>query len=165
MKKTFKVMLVVMAAMILLASCGGAKGAKEKDFSKAGMTITLTEDFTEKEVVSQTVTYASMDEVVMALKEEFTLFEQINMDPQTTTLEQYFDLIKTNNKAQWELKEEDGLKCFTYDNTGNGKDYSYLGVILKGNDAFWLFQFSCEKANFDSKKADFMKYAKSIKFD
>lgn len=60
MKKYIKAM-VVLLAVSLLCGCsfvGRLGTAKEKVFSKAGMSITLTEDFKEQDIVSQTAVYA-----------------------------------------------------------------------------------------------------------
>ena len=166
MKKATKIILLAMVVVLLFASCGEKKEEpKLKEFSKAGLTISLPEEFGEKEVVTQTATYVSLDSVVMILKEEFSMFEKMGMDPKELTLDEYFELIKTNNGSDWELKEDEGLKYFDYSTQVNGKDMSYMGTILKGTDAFWLVQFSCESGNFADKKADFLKWAKSIKVE
>jgi hypothetical protein len=163
--KRFRSLLCLTAALSLLvvlcAGCGEA-AAKEKTFSKAGLSITLTEDYSEQEVASMTATYTSLDSVVMTLKEEYSLFEKAGLDPSTFTLKDYAQLVCDNNKLQADIQEKDGLTCFSYTNTANGKDNAYLAVVYQGTDAFWLVQFSCVADNYSKLESTFMNYAKTV---
>lgn len=146
--------------------CGAAAGAKPKDFSKAGMTITLTDDFQEKEIVSQTATYYTDEYMVVALKEEFSLFQQAGLQTDIT-LEDYAGLIRQNNgilSTSSAVSEEDGVTYFKYEKEVNGKNISYMATVFKGSDAYWLIQFACETQYFEQSSAQFLKWAKTAKF-
>ena len=60
-----------MLALLLCCLCVGlsACGAKAKTFSKEGLTITLTTESQEKEIVSQTLYLQSSDVIFVALKD------------------------------------------------------------------------------------------------
>ena len=161
MKKRFTALVCVAAmAVCMLASCG----ASSKDFSAAGMTITLTNAFTEKELASATSYYESTTSIVLTLKEEFSLFEQNGISTDIS-LKEYAELIAYNNGFDVEIIENDGLTYFTYENTANGKDFTYLATVHKCSDAFWLIQFACESKNYEKLSKDFMTWAKSVKFE
>ena len=64
MKKYFKSTVAVSVLLIACLLCGcsffsGLGAAQEKEFTKAGMSITLTDDFVEQDIVSQTAVYSS----------------------------------------------------------------------------------------------------------
>ena len=101
---------------------------EEKEFSKEGATITLTDEFTEKDLVSQTAYYESMDSIVVMLKEEFTLFEEAGYEDMT--LSEYADLVIQANSLSAERKEEEGLTCFTYEKEQNGKNFEYYATVF-----------------------------------
>lgn len=131
--------------------------AKKKNFSKAGLTITLTNKFHEKEMVSYTAVYNSESIAVFALKEEKSLLEGGEL-----TLEEYADLVISNNQLDATVKETEGLTSFTFEKHVNGKDCTYFAAVYKGNDAYWLLQFSCESTKYEGLKSTVIKYAKSV---
>lgn len=136
--------------------------ARTQDFSKAGLTITLTQDFHEKDVVSQTATYASSKYVVMTLKEEFTALEKSNISTDITLKEYAQDLI-TNNSVDATVEGNESRPYFIYSKQINGKDYTYLATVYKGSDAFWVVTYACESKNFTSSQDQFMKWADTVK--
>ena len=77
MKKKFLIFTAAtVAALLCLIGVAGCK-AKDKTFEKAGMQITLTTAFSEKEYIGQTACYQSSKVIVTAIKEEFTYFESV----------------------------------------------------------------------------------------
>lgn len=147
----------------LLASCGNA-GAAAQEFSKAGMSITLTKAFTEKEMASLTAYYESQKVIVTCLKEEFTQFEALGVSSDDISLDDYAELVIANNQMDMDAVKEDDLTYFKYDKTVSGKDFSYMACVFKSTDAFWLIQFACETKNFDSMQDQMKNWAKTVKF-
>ena len=167
MKKYFKFAAVISVLLTVCLFCGcsffsGLGAAQEKEFSKAGMSITLTDDFTEQDIVSQTAVYASAKHIVMALKEEYALFEELG---DSLSLQEYAQLVCQNNDLTADIEEKDGLVCFEYENEANGRDFAYFAVVQKGTDAYWLFQFSCDSSNYEDSKEQFIDWAKTIRFE
>lgn len=173
MKNRFKsaatIVLIVALCATVFASCGSlarilTSGAKPKDFSAAGMTITLTEEFSESNVVSQTAVYQSQKVIVTVLKEEKSLFAQAGVSSDMS-LRDYAQMVITANALDEEVYETDGLVCFDYDKEANGKELNYFASVYKGADAYWLVQFCAEEDDYDDMLDEFKKWAKSVKFE
>ena len=170
MHKFIKQTLTVFCICMITVCCAcSAKPLKtsggdddDKEFSKSGMTITLTDGFVEKDLVSQTAYYESTKAIVTALKEEFSLFEQAGYEDMT--LEEYGNLVLTTNSFDTEMQHKNGLSYFTYEKSVSGKDFKYFATVFEGSDAFWLIQFASEQKNFDTFQPKFEKWANSVKF-
>ena len=150
---------VVLVCTLMLSGCS-LFNPDEKSFSKAGMTVTLTEAFVETDVVNYTATYVSTKVMVYALKEEFSLF-----DSETDTLDKYIDLIKQINNFDNQVETDEDLKYIIVETEANGDKYTYIVAFYEADDAFWMIQFGTKSVNFDKYKDDMLKYAKSVKLD
>ncbi len=157
--KLTAVCVVIVLTMCTLASCGSE--AKEKTFENAGLSITLTDAFYEKELVSQTCYYESSSSAFVALKEDFSLFEDAGISTDMT-LEEYAQLAIENNQLSSEVVKEGDLVTFSYERSSSGKDFTYFAVVKKGSDAFWLCQFFCEKKDAEKFKPQFIQWANTI---
>lgn len=136
--------------------------AKTQEFTKAGMSITLTQDFHEQEVVSQTATYASSKYIVICLKEEFLALEQGNV-PSDISLTEYAEAIIMNNSIEAEVAGSENRPEFVYSRQINGKEFSYLVTVFRGSDAYWTVSFACESKNFESSQKQFSAWADTVK--
>ena len=165
MKKTLLLFttLLLLIGTLLFTGCDSVIPTKEYT-SDAGITLTLPSDFVEKDVVNYTYTLANLEVTMMALKEEFTLYQNAGISPDTVSLKDYASLVITANKLpeDTEISESDGLTSFTYENDANGKTYFYYATVFKGSDAFWLVQFGCDSKNQDEYKTTFVDYAKTV---
>lgn len=164
-KRIFRCALAVALLFAFAVSMGGCalSAPQEKEFSKDGMTITLTNQFAEKEYITQTVMYESRDSIVTALKESFSALEEAGLGSDITP-EEYAELVIANNMLEnCEIQEKEGLTCFQYDRTVDGKAFSYLATIHKAPDAFWLIQFGCLETDFPEKESQFIEWAKTVK--
>lgn len=152
--------LAVAAVAVLSLLCGCFSSAKT--FEKSGMQITLTSNFVEKEIVSQTAYYESPNAIVTALKEEFSLVPGFS----SYSLSKYTDLVLSNNKLTATKQSREGKEYlyFTYEKTVSGKDFYYLATTHKTTDAFWLIQFACTVDKKEEKTETFLKWADSITF-
>ena len=160
MKKLIAVITLVCLVMTFAAGCDKIEEIlepAEKSFTKSGMSITLTEEFNEKEHVSYTAVYESTEVAVYTLKEEKSLFGGVNY-----TLEQYTDLVIQANGLDIDAKEKDGLTYFEYEKEVNGKNFHYVAFTFEAEDAYWLVQFACTQDQTSEHEADIFKYAKSV---
>ena len=164
MKKSRIVAIVMLIVMVSAGFTSCKSAPKEKTFSKAGVEITLTEDFVEKDIVSQTAYFESMKSIVMVLKEEFTLFESVGLSTDMS-MEEYAEIIFTGNNIESVVEEKDSLSTFTYENSVSGKDFTYFATLFRSDDAYWMIQFACETKDFESMSDQFMKWAKTVKFE
>jgi len=134
---------------------------KEETFTKAGLTITLTDKFGEKDMAAYTAYYESRQAVVFTLKEEFSLFEQAGISSEMS-LDEYVKVVSDANNKSYIAKEKDGLTYFEFNQTINGKDFSYFAVVYRGDDAYWLVQFACENKNYSEFSEKFVEWAKTV---
>ena len=135
-----------------------------KNFSSNGMTIALTDEFTEVDVVNFTAAYESENVFVFALKEAFTLFDGFG----DNTIEQYTDLvIESNSLDSVQTKTDDGLTLFEYTYTlpETNDVYKYFAYTYKANDAFWLIHFAVLNESADEYAQQFTEWANSVEFD
>lgn len=152
-----------MMLCVVLVGCAGLE-PKQKDYSSHGFNIKMDEGMTEKDLANATATFVGTKTVVTALKEEFELLSAINLD-ENSSVEEYAKAVITNNKANYELKEKDGIHYFEYEKTNNGKNYYYMAVMYKSDDAFWLVNFACETSNKSTYQDTFLEWAKTVTFD
>lgn len=135
-----------------------------KNFSSNGMTIALTDEFTEVDVVNFTAAYESENVFVFALKEAFTLFDGFG----DNSIEQYTDLvIESNSLDSVQTKTDDGLTLFEYTYTlpDTNDVYKYFAYTYKANDAFWLIQFAVLNESADEYAQQITEWANSVEFD
>ena len=168
MKRTlFSVML---AAMLLLCGCSTAEeepvAPAAVDFGRAGMTVTLTDEFFEKEHMGYTVCYSSADLAVFVLKEEYTLFENTDFSS-ATSLEEYAGLVWSANQfaGNVPLVSDGDLKYFEYDYAANGNNYTYRTYVFKDAEGFWLVQFASLTDRYEALKDTMHGYAATVTFE
>ncbi|MBQ8374293.1 MAG: hypothetical protein IJX98_01815 [Clostridia bacterium] len=138
----------------------------EKTFQKSGLSIILTNDFKEKEVLDYTAYYSSPKMMVLTLKVEMDGFDVNKWNPYESTCYDYAEKISKEYRNLYpsttEVTVNEELIYFTFDFEQSGKTYKYLLAIYKANDAYWQVSFGCEKRNYDTLKKDMICYAKSV---
>ena len=158
-----KIVSLLLAALLVfsLASC---MGESPKEFTKDGMKITLTNQFTEATAEGYTVCYASDDVAVFVLKEPFTLQEGLA----DFSIDDYAALVYAANasKSPSEITKDGDLTVMEYSflNEAENQTYSYYAAMFKSADAFWLVQFSCKQENYTTQKPLFVDWAKTVSF-
>ena len=161
-------LIPLLLAVLMLCGCVGSPAPAEPvaaEFSKAGMTVTLTDAFAEKEYVSYTACYESADISVMALKEEYSLFDNTDFSS-ASSLEEYAGLVWNANQftGNVPLVTDGGLQYFEFDRSSNGNEYTYRAYVFKAADGFWLVQF-VSRADRYAELADTMHaYAGTVTF-
>lgn len=159
MRKILSSLAFIVLLCTLLVTFVGCFAPEDKVFSKAGMSITLTDDFTEQELVTQTAYYVSQKVVVTVLKEDGTTIPDY-------TVEDYAELVcVVNGLTEAEVIAKDGYAEFTYEKELSGKDYYYYARCFKNGTDFWMFQFACETKNAEDYTTSFDKWASSITFE
>jgi len=158
----------IVFALMLLVGCAEETAPAEpvaQDFSKAGMTLTLTDAFAEKEYVTYTACYESADISVMALKEEYDLFDNTDFSS-ATSLEEYAGLVWSANQFEGNvpLVTDGDLRYFEFDRTANGNDYTYRAYVYKAADGFWLVQFVSRADRYEELQDTMHGYAAGVVF-
>lgn len=161
MKKLIIIALALTLSIGLISGC--ASEPEDKVFSRAGLTITLTDRFTDvtgTEGTEQfTVSYGSeADRVgILALKEEFSIFEAAGISTDIS-LSEYAQMVIDGNGQNCRVEQNDGLTYFTYDNNG----FTYYSVVYRGSDAFWLIQFFASVEDYGNMTSNIRRWAQTV---
>ncbi|MBE6949604.1 MAG: hypothetical protein E7456_07155 [Ruminococcaceae bacterium] len=170
-KNKRKGLVILLAALViggaagyLLGSLFASSGSTDaKTFSSNGMTITLTEEFTETSMEGFTVCYDSANAAVIALKEDFTLMDGFG----DLTIEEYGSLVMQGSGLEASDLDTDGdLRYFayTYEDPSAGDNYLYVIYVYKTSDAFWLVEFVTPEVMADEYVPLIMEWAESVEF-
>ena len=103
------------------------------------------------------------DVYVWAIKDDF-----INLDGSSTwDTEDYAKRIYEVNDLKFPtpVTLTDGLYNIEYTvfNEMKNMTFTYLTVMYKGSDAFWMVQFACEDTKYEEYKPHFFEWAKTVK--
>ncbi len=168
----FKKLLAALLATLMLLSFAGCLGSgskkvyemASKDFSDAGLTLTLTEGFFESEYDGYTTCYDSADAACFIIKESFTDFSGLEL----FSLDEYAQAAYEANKSRnpGPISEVEGLTAFEYTffNESEKQTYNYFTTVFKGPDAFWLVQFAAKDLDYNTLRPYFIEWASSAKF-
>ena len=164
MKKFLKITLCFVICAIALSVVGCSlldvvNEPQDKDFSKAGMTITLTDEFTEQELVTHTAYYVSQKAIVVILKENDSRLNQYDVEEYAELVCQAYDFDSNTIKVKNDYAE------LTYEKELNGKEYYYYYRCYKNGNDFWSIQFACETKNTEEFQPIFEKWANTTRFD
>lgn len=165
-KKYMSLAMVFMfcsAAMITFAACGTP--AEPKTFESGnGLSITLTTEFTQNTNSQFALEASSNTAFFAATKDEFSIFPQLDLDPDMMTLDDYAQLCITANGLQSTVNHntELGITYFVYDKTIQNNHFFYYATVQKGTDAFWLNQFGCFYSARNNMTSKFETWASSI---
>lgn len=150
--------------VVTVTGCGmfsDPKTADAKDFTLEGLTITLTDAFSDLEVEGATGGYQSRDCALFLIKEPFDSLK----NGEELTLEEYVERVKTKNGLDVEIKTEENLTYFERTASVDGDEFVYYSVMYRAPDAFWLLQFTCETKDYEEYRPYFVNWAKSVTFD
>ena len=129
-----------------------------KTFEKAGLTITLTDEFVDQASQLGFDAYYVTDFCgVVVLKEEFSMKEGMAEE----SLEEYVNnVIKNNGHTDITAQYKDGLWFYEHSSSGGNfvRSYSY-----KGSDAFYIVQFICRASDAETLGDTFYLWAQSVK--
>ncbi len=171
-KRGSKIGIFVLIAAIILSALASytltnilldKNNSKSKNFSKGGMTITLTNEFEETNIENFTASYISDDVIILALKEEFVLAEGLD----ALSLNDYAEtIIEFNAIDSSKIKKDDDLTYFEYvfKNTETNQTFKYYSYVFKTHDAFWLIQFATFEDTHQKYEVQIKEWAKSIEF-
>lgn len=156
---------LLLAAVLLTLSFASCGLAGEKTFEADGMSITVKGMFTEQNELNedQNLVLISPDAGVLAVKETFTDIAAANLDPEMSAKE-YAAVVMKGNGQTGEPTEADGLTYFTYTNTSDDTEFTYMAFAYRASDAFWLVQAYCPTEDFEKQQPDFITWAKSVTF-
>ncbi len=158
--KKIAILMAVLMLTLSLASCG-LMGPKT--FTVDDLSITVKGFFTEQNGLNEAydLILISPDAGVMILKETFTELTSAALDT-NMSVKDYAKIVMTSNVLEGTPTEEDGLTYFTFTETVDGTEFTYMGFCYRGTDAYWLVQIYCPSADYEAKKPEMMEWAKSV---
>ncbi|MBQ8288010.1 MAG: hypothetical protein IJX76_04465 [Clostridia bacterium] len=170
MKKIITLTLALLMLVGCFTGCSvieGLFGPSSKTFSTEGFSITMTDEFYEKEHISYTYCLESPDALLAVVKEKFDAYADFGISLEDMTITEYADLVIEANMItdNTPVTEEDGLTYFTYESEEDGKNFYYVCYLIKGSDAFWIVNLACLADAKDDYTPKFEEWAKSIKVD
>lgn len=134
-----------------------------KTFTEAGLSITLTDQFSVAQDEEFTACFESDEVAVYVLREGFELMEGL----EDYTLDQYAELVlASNGMALSELLTEGDIPYFTFDYTDDesGDTVFYHAYMYKGPDGFWLIQFAAMLEQQEKYAPQFGQWAQTVSF-
>ena len=161
--KKIAILLAALMLTLSLASCG-LMGPKT--FTVDDLSITVEGFFTEQNGLNEAydLILISPEAGVMVLKETFTEIAEADLDS-NMSVKEYAKIVMNGNSLEGTPVEEDGMTYFTYTAEADGTEFTYMGFCFRGTDAYWLVQIYCPTEDYETKKPEMMKWAKSVSFD
>ena len=162
MKKTVKLLsFIIIIGSILVSSVGCSflnREPKDKTFTLNGFSITLTDEFVEQDIITQSAMYVSEDVLVTTLREYDSSIKNY-------TVRKYAELVCTVNKLKSTVRVVGDYAEFEYEKDSGGKDIHFYARCYKGAKFFWLVQFGCEVDEVDEHMPNIKKWADTISVD
>ncbi|AUD63806.1 hypothetical protein BK010_09465 [Tenericutes bacterium MO-XQ] len=162
--KKLSILLVVFLFAVALTACS----AKEKEFSGAGITVTLDESFVEKEVVQAPLYLESFDYIFTGLRESSSELIGYGIG----NLEDYIDAVLSNNNHESStvetMTDDDNNVLYYYayyTATVEDMEFAYMLVTMQGESHYYTMNFGCLESNLDDSKDQFFTWAESITVD
>jgi hypothetical protein len=154
--------LLGVCVSMLCIMCGCS--ANPKNFSMSGMTITLTDAFSEGKAEAFDV-YLKSDDVIFAATEE-TSDELQRAGYEINSLADYADeILSLKGASKNDLQVRNDYRYFVTTDTVSGASYTYVRCIFKASDAYWVCEFACKTKNYDKLDDKILGWADTIKFD
>ena len=163
------VLIALFAAWVVISSL-----PKDKDFSLAGMTITLSDDFYVYEREEDWYLNLGTKDVFLEIC-RYSADDLLYFGAYEISLETFVDVIKDeaiSDPAVYDIHDpvytgDTALIEYKYHYTEDGYDEkSYCFVyLLKSGDEYWLFAFSCDISDAESCRKNAAKWFGSVKFE
>lgn len=165
------ILTVTLLTLTSLVSCTvlGSILKSEKEFTFQEMILTLDSSFTERNVENyeDRTTFFSLSAVsVIIIKESFEEMEAEGVDnPGQFSVKDYQGAFIESNDYAATTADIDGLSAFTYESSDEDGEYKFLVCIYKSETAFWSVQFLSMAEDYDKNEAQFIEWAKAIRFE
>jgi hypothetical protein len=166
MKQKIKNLFVTAFTIILLLSINACSlGEKRKTFTNGGITITLNEDFQQKEVEGSAIYLES--KIIIVVGQKTLPNEIISINETVRTFTRF--VIEANNIPESTIINEkldpnlEVIYCYlTYQKQVGETLLSYCLTTFKSLSAFYIIQFTCDTNIYQKQFPKFLKWANTI---
>ena len=155
--------LVVAFSIFFISGCSLGKQTKAKTFRTGEMSVVLTDEFVETSLAGTRLTLRSNDTIFVVSSESRENFEDACLDFDSTSKEDYVEMVKQNNNFTSVIYYEEDLYSFGYWKNVSGQRFYYKSYVFKTVDDFWLCQFGCLDSDISAKNK-FLPWARTITF-
>jgi len=158
---------------ILTAGCGNsdnnssagvaAPTSTPKMITHEELNITLPADYIQQDNEKYTFYYSNANSICLGNKEPIDDLEASGIT--AGTIDDYVNIIKEKSEIDTPTETVEGneeARVFTWNNTFNDNEYTYLGYVCKTTDAYWLIQFACLAKDYNELKPQFMNYLSTV---
>lgn len=153
--------LFAMVMFMGLAACT----PPAKEFSGSGMTVTLNNQFVEKEVLQAQLYLESTQHIFMGSGEN----KSDAIAAGISDLKVYTERVIKNNKKDSTVEEfsEGDVRYFFayYTSTVGSESFGYMLVCMEGATKYYSMNFGCREKNLEDNKAQYQTWAKTIKVE
>lgn len=166
--KLIKTLLSIVCVIIGIAfgyllTSGKLFPPKDKVFESHGITVTLNDDFYEKEYLGFQVAYLSDKSFFAANREEKSLFYGTGIN----NLKNYINAVLELNNKKSVIKEgvtSNGQQYFyaKYTSEVDGDSFSYYLVTFEGENHYYTINFGCRTKDFSKFEYQYEDWAKTI---
>jgi len=162
MKKITALILCIFT-LFSLCSCVNILDAEKETHEYEKFSIEIPDVFKEVEVEGYAAYFVRDNVYVWAIEDDF-----INLDGSSEwDISEYANRIHFVNeeKSPTPISVEEGLTFIEYTVLNESKKitFTYLTVMYKGSDAFWMVQFACDQNIYAEYKPHFISWAKTVK--
>ena len=148
---------LLLVTAFVFAGCG-SKAVKPKTFTRHGISITADTSFRIVPVIGTTIALHSPNITITGTREP-----QIPQLPMSLSLREYTQMILMLNGLSVPIHvHENGFEYFFFEAAQGLISNTTMGVTMKSSTAFYLFNFVCNTANFESFQERFLTWAELI---
>lgn len=145
-------------------SGGFYSSTTKKQYTKAGITLTLPNDFTEYQEYGFDYALRSDDVYIYVDKTDSAEMASMGYSVSDFSPYDFASLIIENKdfRVKPTISTSDGLISYNYEWETDGDIYYYYIVVYKRNSTFWVVNFVCKAKDRYTKQPEFVEYAKSV---
>jgi hypothetical protein len=167
-KKAKNIVILLIVVSLLIAARVGLRmflrgdfdKPSDKTFSKEDYSITLTDEFVEKEIAEISASYVSSDVGVFVMREPIESFD--GTEYEDATPEKYGELFIKANSLSAVVTNKDSYVTTNYITSDN--QFNVQVYFFKGTKAYYVLQLENDLGDTSKHEKDFSKYVKSFKY-
>ena len=159
-----KRIIAVLVCLLLVTGLSACSNSKDTEYSHAGITLTLPENFTEisKQEDEYSLQSNSGTVVIVCSHADQAFLDENNLgDVDLAEITSMFE----EGREVLEHKECGAYNWFSFKEGNAEEDLYYMVVVYDTNDGYWLVNFICDNADLKNYQNNFLKWAEAVRFE